>query len=1092
MRKYFYNYAHILLTLVFIIFYVAKSFADEELNTTFSWKSNFSDFENYLWNMFSHSIADLRVASNEWDRIDEEKVLQISLDTINDPNSSPQDKTVAYYYAGYLLLTSEGENKNLEKPFKYLSISANNNYPPALYELGRMYDYGMHVEKDVNKAEELIRKSINLGYLEGYAWLYYIYQHREDYINAAKFAKTCFEVLPYEDTCKMSYAKYLYWHDYYLDMPYSEETELEAIKLMSEIADVNVTAALWVIDYYSKPDDIFETELKYLELLDEEKYPELDHFYSNMIVYKSLADLYNFSVSSEKAIKYSYLALDNLNYYDEIYSKKDVNQRQQILKSLLQGYLYSGKTDEAKKLLNQIRNILEFQDKENNHFSDYNKKTYLWEAKFYEAEIYYFDYNYEDALEIFLEIEKDIDDLDIFSYGWQVKAYIASIYSINNDINISDELFKEANESYQIDYSWQFEEMGEEFPIFPYELIDLYLEHLKKTKGNIILRDNINQYIKDAKTYKEKNPGLLADALSRSIILYFAESEFNTCIRYGEEAYELIKKTQRGKMHTKLHVLLEKIGDCYQKLENRIEAEEYYLESTKVYEEYFTDIKSPNYVLRDGYKRVIHKLIDLNYQKAEINLDKIFNLIQKSRISDSSEAIYKMYIASEDKNEFNELVISRSDIINNLRLINEDIDELKKRIGSEDILQSYYNESETLTLNLKKIDDLLNEKYDDKFEYYFERNVQIQDVQKYLKQDEAIINYSLYNDYNFVFYIDKNKTQILKLDFNNTKLKNKIIEFNKKITNEILIDDIASELYKILFKPVESFSTKNKILISYEGILSNVPFSALKDSNSWLVENYIFSYVPTISSFVYLHKNINSDFNKILVGFADPNLSNNNDSKMSANLISNVLRSNGKQLSENIMLLPSLPNTESELRKISKILNDDTSLYFDDEATEINLINEDLSTEHLVFATHALLPGELDKRTEPALVLTPPKTITNKENDGVLTSNEILDLSLNTSITVLSACNTAVQDELRGESLSGLTKSFFYAGSQNVLSTLWSIETFSAEEMTTNFFLNTQDHEYSKSIQLSKIGLLKSEKYSHPFYWAPFIIAGID
>ena len=112
MRKYFYNYAHILLTLVFIIFYVAKSFADEELNTTFSWKSNFSDFENYLWNMFSHSIPDLRVASNEWDRIDEEKVLQISLDTINDPNSSPQDKTVAYYYAGYLLLTSEGENKN--------------------------------------------------------------------------------------------------------------------------------------------------------------------------------------------------------------------------------------------------------------------------------------------------------------------------------------------------------------------------------------------------------------------------------------------------------------------------------------------------------------------------------------------------------------------------------------------------------------------------------------------------------------------------------------------------------------------------------------------------------------------------------------------------------------------------------------------------------------------------------------------------------------------------------------------------------------------------------------------------------------------
>ena len=60
----------------------------------------------------------------------------------------------------------------------------------------------------------------------------------------------------------------------------------------------------------------------------------------------------------------------------------------------------------------------------------------------------------------------------------------------------------------------------------------------------------------------------------------------------------------------------------------------------------------------------------------------------------------------------------------------------------------------------------------------------------------------------------------------------------------------------------------------------------------------------------------------------------NNNDKNNANLISNVLRSNGKQLSDNIMLLPSLPNTESELRKISQILNDDTSLYFKDEATK--------------------------------------------------------------------------------------------------------------------------------------------------------------
>ena len=64
-----------------------------------------------------------------------------------------------------------------------------------------MYFYGQYVDKDIYKAEELIKKSINLGYLEGYSWLYYIYQDLGDYKKSAELAKVCFEATN-DYTCK--------------------------------------------------------------------------------------------------------------------------------------------------------------------------------------------------------------------------------------------------------------------------------------------------------------------------------------------------------------------------------------------------------------------------------------------------------------------------------------------------------------------------------------------------------------------------------------------------------------------------------------------------------------------------------------------------------------------------------------------------------------------------------------------------------------------------------------------------------------------------------------------------------------------------
>ena len=77
---------------------------------------------------------------------------------------------------------------------------------------------------------------------------------------------------------------------------------------------------------------------------------------------------------------------------------------------------------------------------------------------------------------------------------------------------------------------------------------------------------------------------------------------------------------------------------------------------------------------------------------------------------------------------------------------------------------------------------------------------------------------------------------------------------------------------------------------------------------------------------------------------------------------------------------------------------------------------------------------------EPALVLTIPKEATPLD-DGLLTANEIAQLKLNADWVVLSACNTAAGDKPGAEALSGLARTFFYAGTRALLVSHWAVET---------------------------------------------------
>ena len=128
-------------------------------------------------------------------------------------------------------------------------------------------------------------------------------------------------------------------------------------------------------------------------------------------------------------------------------------------------------------------------------------------------------------------------------------------------------------------------------------------------------------------------------------------------------------------------------------------------------------------------------------------------------------------------------------------------------------------------------------------------------------------------------------------------------------------------------------------------------------------------------------------------------------------------------------------------------------------------------------------------------MLTPPLEPT-LINDGILTASEIASMNLpSIDWVILSACNTSSGEKSDAEELSGLAKSFFYAGAKSILVSHWPVESQSAVDLTTGIFqlMAEQNITKGKALQLSMKNFIQNTELdsdAHPIYWAPFMLIG--
>jgi tetratricopeptide (TPR) repeat protein len=162
----------------------------------------------------------------------------------------------------------------------------------------------------------------------------------------------------------------------------------------------------------------------------------------------------------------------------------------------------------------------------------------------------------------------------------------------------------------------------------------------------------------------------------------------------------------------------------------------------------------------------------------------------------------------------------------------------------------------------------------------------------------------------------------------------------------------------------------------------------------------------------------------------------------------------------------------------------------DFRANRATATGEELSRYRIVhFATHGLLNSEHPELSGVVLSLVDER---GRQQDGFLRLHEIFNLRLPAELVVLSACQTGLGKEVKGEGLVGLTRGFMYAGAARVVASLWQVNDAATAELMKQFYrrMLKDGMRPAAALRAAQIEMWKKPQWQSPFYWGGFVLQG--
>jgi CHAT domain-containing protein len=115
-----------------------------------------------------------------------------------------------------------------------------------------------------------------------------------------------------------------------------------------------------------------------------------------------------------------------------------------------------------------------------------------------------------------------------------------------------------------------------------------------------------------------------------------------------------------------------------------------------------------------------------------------------------------------------------------------------------------------------------------------------------------------------------------------------------------------------------------------------------------------------------------------------------------------------------------------------------------------------------------------------------------RPQEGFVRLHDIYNLRLSADLVVLSACNTGLGKDVKGEGLIGLTRGFMYAGAGGVAASLWKVDDDATAELMKHFYEGMFQRGLTPAAALreAQLGMWKQKRWHAPYYWAAFVLQG--
>lgn len=290
----------------------------------------------------------------------------------------------------------------------------------------------------------------------------------------------------------------------------------------------------------------------------------------------------------------------------------------------------------------------------------------------------------------------------------------------------------------------------------------------------------------------------------------------------------------------------------------------------------------------------------------------------------------------------------------------------------------------------------------------------------------------------------------------------------------------ARSLYVSLLAPAEDAidGAKNVVIVP-DGVLFELPFEILLTDEpdgaaSWREQPFFAhraatTYAPSATVFTALcrKKHSKGDYHVDLLAVGNPDFSGVAERD-----------------------LAPLPHAGNEVELISARVKEKKRIVLmgsDASEAAVKRCLEDDAPRVVHFATHGLVDPAEPARSSVVLAVDGDNT-----EDGQLFTLEILSLSAEPALVVMSACESARGKVSRGEGVVGLSRAFIATGADGVVASLWSVSDESTAELMKNFYdrMLGKKRPAGRALNEARLDLIASDRYSHPFYWSPFVVTG--